>query len=262
MNGWEKDALEIAILAARSAGTLQRARFAGPIRVEKKGAVDLVTEVDLACEEKIREILGKLAPGTSVLGEEGGKTGSENHTWIVDPLDGTTNFAHGVPLFCVSVAFETEGALAVGVVYDPMRDELFSAVAGRGAFLDGTPIRVTARPVLDECLLATGFAYDYRTSRRHNFDAFVAATRASQGVRRLGAAALDLAYVAAGRFDGFWELGLKPWDTAAGALLVGEAGGVVTGLDGAPYLHYNPDIIATNGLIHGPLIKILSESIP
>lgn len=255
-------ALEVAVEAARAAGTIQRSKFSTRIEVRKKGAVDLVTEVDVACEEAIREILGRLAPGQSILGEEQGRTGEGSTLWIVDPLDGTTNFAHSVPVFCVSIAFEEAGRTVAGVILDPMRDELFTAEAGKGAFLNGRDLSVTPRDELDSALFGTGFAYDYRTSSRHNFDAFTAMTRASQGVRRLGAAALDLAYVAAGRYDGFWELGLKPWDTAAGALMVEEAGGRLTDLSGAPYRCRLPDVVASNGLIHERMLEILTRTIP
>lgn len=256
------DPMKIAAEAALAAGAIQRERFEKPMRVDKKGAVDLVTEVDLLCETCIRGILNEKAPGQAVLGEEGGRTGSAGPLWIVDPLDGTTNYAHGIPVFCVSVAYEENGRLAAGAVYDPMRDELFTARAGLGAFLNGRPLSVSKRDELDNCLMATGFAYDYRTARRHNFDAFVHMTKITRGVRRLGAAALDLAYVAAGRFDGFWELGLKPWDTSAAALMVWEAGGSVTDLNGGPYDHMTPDIVATNGRIHGEVLKALALALP
>lgn len=254
--------LEIAIVAAKRAGEIHRAKFATAISIRMKGAVDLVTEVDVACELAVREVLAELMPGSAVLGEEGGATGSGDALWIVDPLDGTTNFAHAVPVFCVSIAFELQGAVAAGVIYDALRDELFTAEAGGGAFLNGKRMSVTSREILDTGLFATGFAYDYRVSKRHNFDAFAAMTRASQGVRRLGAAALDLAYVAAGRFDGFWEMGLKPWDTAAGMLMVREAGGRLTDLSGDPYQCRTPDVVASNGLLHEAMLEVLARTIP
>lgn len=252
-------AVAIAREAARAAGAIQRERFNTPLSIRMKGEVDLVTEVDLASEEAIRGVLSRLASGQAILGEEGGQTGSGDYTWIVDPLDGTTNFAHAVPIFCVSIALLEKGKLTAGVVFDPLRDELFAASAGEGATLNNQPIHVTTRQDLNSCLLSTGFAYDYRTSERHNFDAFTAMTRASRGVRRLGAAALDLAYVAAGRFDGFWELGLKPWDTAAGTLLIREAGGLVTTLSGEFYDPNTPDIMASNSKIHDQMGKILGR---
>lgn len=249
--------LAAAVEAAREAGRIQRERFGTAFRVTHKGAVDLVTEVDLACEEAIRRVLGRLAPGTAVLGEEEGLRGEGADRWIVDPLDGTTNYAHGFPVFCVSIAWEQAGRTACGVVYDPLRDELFAAERGRGARCNGAPLRVSAEARLDRALLATGFPYDRRTNPRNNLEAFGRLTLLSQGVRRAGAAALDLAYVAAGRLDGFWELELKPWDVAAGVLLVAEAGGEVTGLDGGPFTPYDRDVVATNGALHGQVLGAL-----
>ncbi len=248
----------IAEAAARAAGNIQRDRLNTAFAVSHKGAVDLVTEVDLACEDAIRKLLGELAPGDSILGEEEGLSGKSSRLWIVDPLDGTTNYAHRVPAFCCSVAFEEDGVLKAGAIYEPLRDEMFSAALGEGATLNGAKISVSAQNELGESLMATGFPYDYRTTGRHIFEAFTKLTRASMGVRRLGAAALDLAYVAAGRFDGFWEVGLKPWDTSAGTLLIREAGGTVTNFDGAPYDNHTPDIVASNSLIHGKMIAELS----
>lgn len=249
-------ALDVAVEAVRAAGAIQKARYGTALTVRHKGAVDLVTEVDLACEEAIRDILARRSPGTAILGEEGGKTGEGSRVWIVDPLDGTTNFAHGVPVFCATVALEEDGAVVAGATYDPLRGELFTAQRGRGAFLDGHPLRVSPQATLNDGLLATGFAYTYRDDPR-NFGAFADLTRASQGVRRLGSAALDLAYVAAGRFEAYWEADLKPWDVAAGRLLVEEAGGVVTGFSGAPYDHYMPAVAASNGLVHAALLDVL-----
>jgi len=255
------DAAAIAAQAAKRAGEIQRSRFGTNFSVRHKGTVDLVTEVDVACEEAVREELARLDPGAAVLGEEEGQTGGGDRVWIVDPLDGTTNFAHGLPVFCCTVALRDNGRVVAGATYDPLRDELFTASLGGGAWLNGTPLRVTARADLNECLLATGFPYDLRTNPRNNFDAFQALYRSCQGVRRLGAAALDLAYVAAGRFDGFWELGLKPWDVATGVLLVEEAGGCITDVAGNPYENLSPDIAATNGHVHGPLVEILKKHI-
>jgi myo-inositol-1(or 4)-monophosphatase len=249
--------LKAAIEAARAAGVIQRKRYGTALDVRHKGPVDLVTEVDLACEEAILERLEKLAPGTAILSEEGGAKAGRGSRWLVDPLDGTTNFAHSYPVFCVSIALETEGRTELGVIYDPLRDELFAGERGKGARLNGEPMRVTAQDDLSECLLATGFPYDRRTNPKNNLAAFHKLTLATHGARRSGSAALDLAYVAAGRLDGFWEPGLKPWDTAAGVLLVEEAGGKVTGYAGQPYSPFDPEVVATNGLLHAALLEAL-----
>ncbi len=262
--------LEVALEAARAAGEIQRARFGGDFKVTLKGEVDLVTEVDLACEEAIRETFARLTPGVALLGEEGGEEpcpadntsiAERSERWIFDPLDGTTNFAHGVPHFCVSIALERNGKIVAGVILDPLKGELFAAEKGRGATLNGAPIHVSMRTELRQCLLASGFPYDRATNPRHIFEAFAALTRAGRGIRRLGAAALDLAYVAAGRFDGFWEVGLKPWDLSAGALLVQEAGGRVESLGTDTFEHTLPDIVATNGLVHSRITEILRRHI-
>ena len=212
-----------------------------------KGEVDLVTEYDKRSERLIVEAIGQRFPEHTILAEEGGTGGSDpQHRWIIDPLDGTTNFAHGYPVCCVSVAYEHQGELAVGVVYDPFRDELFRAVRGDGAWLNDLPLRVSATPDLAHSLLATGFPYN-----RSALDPVLAQwgrlIRLSQAVRRDGAAALNLCYVAAGRFDGFWEGTLQAWDAAAGVMIVREAGGSVTDYHGAPWTLKERSIIAVNG---------------
>ena len=255
--------IEIAVAAARAAGEIQRRHWGGTFAVRHKGAVDLVTEVDLACEEAIREVLARRAPGTAVLGEETGVTGggsdSDTDRWVVDPLDGTTNFAHGYPVFCVSIAWEQAAETTLGVVYDPTRDELFQAERGRGALLNGTGIQVSAISALVDSILATGFPYDRATNPR-NYAEFRHLTQHTQGVRRSGSAALDLAYVACGRLDGFWEPGLQPWDLAAGCLLVTEAGGTVSGYRGEPFTLSNGDVATSNGLLHGDLLAALAHA--
>jgi myo-inositol-1(or 4)-monophosphatase len=254
--------IEVAVAAARAAGAIQRRRWGEAVAVRHKGAVDLVTEVDLACEEAIREVLARRAPGTAVLGEEGGLTGgadAKGDRWIVDPLDGTTNFAHGFPVFCVSIAWEQAGTTVLGVVYDPTRDELYRAERGRGAFRNDAGIRVSVTPALSDALLANGFPYDRATNPR-NYREFRHLTQLTQGVRRSGSAALDLAYVACGRLDGFWEPGLRPWDLAAGCLLVTEAGGTVSGHRGQPFTPYDGDVAASNGPLHGELLAALGAS--
>jgi len=253
------DVLRVAVEAALAAGRIQRERYRGRICVRHKGAVDLVTDVDMACEEAIREVLARRAPGTAVLGEEEGVTGAGRSRWVVDPLDGTTNYAHGFPVFCASVAWEEEGRVVAGAIYDPLRDELFTAERGRGARLGGDPVRVSAVGDLGSSLLATGFPYDRRENPR-NYREFCHLTQVTQGVRRGGSAALDLAYVACGRLDGFWEPGLKPWDLAAGCLLVEEAGGTVTRYDGGPFTPYDGDVVASNTLLHPALLAELERA--
>ncbi|MDF1551705.1 MAG: inositol monophosphatase family protein [Deferrisomatales bacterium] len=249
--------IEIAVAAARAAGKIQRRYWGGTFGVRHKGAVDLVTEVDLACEEEIREVLARRAPGTAMLGEETGSSGRGADRWVVDPLDGTTNFAHGYPAFCVSIAWEQAGETVLGVVYDPTRDELFQAERGLGARRNGAGIRVSPTTVLADAILATGFPYDRATNPR-NYDEFRHLTQRTQGVRRSGSAALDLAYVACGRLDGFWEPGLQPWDVAAGCLLITEAGGTVSGHGGGRFTPYDGDVAASNGPLHPALLEALA----
>lgn len=252
--------LDTAIEAALAAGRLQRSRFATDISVDLKGAKDLVTELDTASERLIVGMLLERFPGHGILAEEGSyPAGNGRHTWIIDPIDGTTNFAHGFPWFCSSIALEHDGRLQVGVIYNPINDELFYAIAGGGAFLNGRRIKVSQRSPLSASLLGTGFPYDCATAPENNFDAFVRFQKAARGIRRVGAAALDLAYLAAGRLDGFWEVKLKPWDVAAGALLIQEAGGKVTAFDGSPYEVRNHRILASNGLIHQEMIALLAQ---
>ncbi len=251
--------IDVAVEAARAAGAVLRDRYRTGFAVRHKGPVDLVTDVDLRSEEVIREVLARRTPGTAVLGEEEGLSPGGRDRWIVDPLDGTVNYAHGYPCFCVSVAWEEAGRVAAGVVYDPLRDEMFTACRGRGSFLDGVPVRVSGTARLEASLLATGFPYDRRTNPRNNYQAFVRLTHLTHGVRRGGSAALDLAYTACGRLDGFWEPGLKPWDLAAGCLLVEEAAGMVSGLDGGPFTPYGEDVVATNGAIHAEVLAELGS---
>lgn len=237
--------------AAREAGALLRARLHADHQIRHKGDIDIVTEVDLASERLIRERLLDRFPEHSFIGEEGGvsRTGSSEYRWIVDPIDGTTNFAHGFPFFCVSIGLEIHGDLAVGVVYDPNRDEMFSAQRGGGATMNGRAIRVTARNDLRQSLLATGFPYE-----REGFDralrGFERMSLASLAVRRAGSAALDLCYVACGRLDGYWEFVVKPWDVAAGVLLVEEAGGCVTRINAGTFSVECGEVLASNGAIH------------
>ena len=250
--------LNFAIRMAKDAGRLLRDRVGTRIDIDHKGSINIVTDVDLASERLIREAISTYYPRHEVLGEEGGlsKSGSE-YRWIVDPLDGTTNYAHGYPIFCVSIALECKGEIVLGVVYDPMRDELFTAERGCGAALNNRPIRVSKTAELMQGLLSTGFPYDIKTSKLTNLDHWANFAMNAQALRRDGAAALDLCYVACGRFDGFWELNLSPWDTAAGALIVTEAGGRVTNFSGGPFSNYKPEVVASNGLIHDRMLEVL-----
>jgi len=243
--------------AARRAGAMLRDQMKESFRVDYKGEVDLVTDCDLRAQKLVFDHLSGLFPEYSFLAEEGldRVTGSDSQ-WIVDPLDGTTNFAHRFPVFCVSIGLKHRDDVVVAVVYDPTRDEEYSAVRGEGAFLNGLRLSVSSVGELDRSLLATGFPYDIRRTRSNigNFQAFL--TRA-QAVRRCGSAALDLCYVAAGRFDGFWELKLNPWDVAAGGLMIREAGGRTTDFAGNPMRTTFSEVVASNGLIHDSMLATL-----
>jgi myo-inositol-1(or 4)-monophosphatase len=246
--------------AAREAGALLLSYLGSLPGVETKGeAVNLVTDADRASEALLVKRLDAALPGASILAEEGsGVDRGGAARWIVDPLDGTTNFAHAYPVFCVSIALEVDGERALAVIYDPTRDEMFTARRGRGAFLNGEPLAVTGTPRLDEALLVTGFPYDVRTTPRSNIPQFTRFLAASRAVRRDGSAALDLAYLAAGRFDGFWEEGLAPWDIAAGTLLVEEAGGRVSGYRGDPVDLDAGNLVAANPRLHPVLVAELT----
>jgi myo-inositol-1(or 4)-monophosphatase len=249
---------------ARKAGEGLRAAYARPRKIDYKGDIDLVTQADLEAEAAIVSALQAHFPAHAILAEEsaGSVHEASTPTWVIDPLDGTTNFAHGFPVFAVSIALIDSREPLVGVVYDPLRDELFSAARGHGAALNGTTIRVSQIDALRRALLATGFPYDRHVAEDNNTDSFRLFIRRSQGVRRAGAAALDLAYVACGRLDGFWELRLHPWDVGAGILLVREAGGVVTDYAGSPgsdLLLQGAQIVASNGHIHAEMLGVLHE---
>ena len=256
-----RNVLELARRLAREAGALQRERYETSFEVRtKSSSTDLVTEVDHACEELIVNALQRERPADAVLAEEGRGGDREDATWrwIIDPLDGTTNFAHGYPRFCVSIGVEHESQRSGAVVYDPLLDEEYSAVRGQGAELNGRHLQVSQQPALGEALMATGFAYDVRNSPRDNVNHFVSVVKRARAIRRDGSAALDLCYVAAGRFDGFWELRLHPWDVAAGLLIVEEAGGRTSDTRGAPAPRSGREVVATNGLIHDELLAILA----
>jgi myo-inositol-1(or 4)-monophosphatase len=254
--------LATAIDAVKRAGAIQLAALGGSFQIRKKGTIDLVTEVDLAVETMIRALIAERHPDHDILAEEmGGPTGDtrSRFCWIVDPLDGTTNFAHGLPLFCCTVALEVDGRLEVGAVYDPTRDELFTAERGKGAFLNGTELHVSQTRTLIDALLVTGFPYAVQDRMTELVGLFAAFLGEARAVRRLGSAALDICYVACGRTDGFWEQGLNAWDIAAGVLLVEEAGGRVTSLDGGPFVLRTGRIVATNGPIHDEMLRVVSR---
>jgi myo-inositol-1(or 4)-monophosphatase len=257
-----------AAVIARVAGALLREYRERGVATEYKGDVDLVTEADRASEKLIVQRLDELFPEHGVYGEEGTRSNIDReYRWYIDPLDGTTNFAHGFPFFCVSMGLERrapslsstqDGEIVAGVVYDPLRDELFTAEKGKGAYLNGATIHVSRVADLAEALLATGFP----SRKRHdnpNIHFYQEFTLRSHGVRRAGAAALDLAYTACGRLDGFWEFNLNPWDTVAGALLVTEAGGSMTSFDGSPFRLDSREVLASNGLIREELLRLFED---
>jgi myo-inositol-1(or 4)-monophosphatase len=257
--------LATAVEAALAAGRIQRQYFRQAPPVAKKGRIDLVTAADLDVERMFRRLIASRFPAHVVIGEEataGRSAPTEGpYRWILDPVDGTTNFAHGLAIFCVSIALEVEGRVEVGVVYDPTSDELFTAERGEGARLNGVLLEVAPSPAaLVDALLATGFPYTVREERRRQVDLFAAFLDEAQAIRRLGSAALDLCYVAAGRFDAYWEERIHPWDVAAGALIVQEAGGVVTGMDGGPFDVFAGHMVASNGPLHAPILEVIRRT--
>jgi myo-inositol-1(or 4)-monophosphatase len=253
--------LNFVIQTARDAGGVLIDRL-GRAQVSNKGDIDLVTEADLAAEKLIIERIKSHYPRHAILAEESGASaeleGKSDWKWIIDPLDGTTNYAHGYPCFCVSIAVEHAGVIELGVVYDPTRDEMFAAERGQGATLNERPMRVSVVAELNSAMLCTGFPYNVRERPDFARD-FINFTMNAQAVRRDGSAALDLAYLACGRFDGFWEDGLNPWDVAAGVLLIEEAGGRVTDYRGAPLDIYTPKVLATNGRVHDAMMRLLNR---
>ena len=257
-----RDILKVAVVAAKQAGTILLERYEKPHHIQYKGSIDIVTEADLASEELILAVLNKYMPGTRILSEESFSSYNnipDEPIWIIDPLDGTTNFAHNFPWFSVSIAFHDKGKSQVGVIFCPIQNELFCATLTGGAWLNDQRIKVSEVEVLQEALVATGFPYDVQERP----DSIVAMLKAvlthSQGIRRPGAATLDLAYLACGRLDAFWEVGLKPWDTAAGYLLVEEAGGILSSFSGNPFSPFSPELLASNSLLHKDLITLLYE---
>jgi myo-inositol-1(or 4)-monophosphatase len=250
----------VAVQAVRKAGIVLKSKLGQKRKIGYKGAVNLVTEMDLLSEKIIVAEIRKRFPEHAVLAEESASVEKDSpFRWIIDPLDGTTNYAHGLPIFCISIALAKEEEVILGVVYDPTRDELFTAEKGKGARLNGRKIRVSSESNLSRSLLATGFPYDLRESKIDNFDHFHNFAIRAQAVRRAGSAALDLCYVAAGRFDGFWEMKLAPWDLAAGSLMVVEAGGRVTNFLGKPLALSGKHVLASNGRIHPAMLRILKS---
>ncbi len=254
---WE-DETALARQAAREAGEVLVQTLGHRPAVTKKGEIDLVTEADIQSEQIILELISARFPEDSILAEEaGGFRHRPERVWLVDPLDGTINFVHGFPFFAVSIALEVEKELVLGVVFNPFFGEFFHALRGEGAFLNGLPIAVSKSRTLQDSLLATGFPYDIHERPDRVLDHFRKMVVQAQGVRRPGSAALDLCYVAAGRLDGFWEEGLKPWDTAAGVVIVQEAGGLSSTYDGRAYTPYEKNLVASNPYIHEGMIRTL-----
>ncbi len=255
--------LATAVEIVLRAGDIQLARRESGFSIAKKGEIDLVTEVDLECERMCREVLAERFPDHDVLAEEQGTGASapkgSRHRWVFDPLDGTTNYAHGLPIFCSSLGLEIDGHVQAGAVYDPTRRELFTAERGHGAFLNGQALRVSATPVLRDALLVTGFPYDVHSHTGDLVAMFAAFLGRARAVRRLGSAALDLCYVAAGRFEAFWEQHLKPWDVAAGGLIVEEAGGRISGMDGSTFDPAAAHLVASNGHIHAQMLDVIQD---
>jgi myo-inositol-1(or 4)-monophosphatase len=249
----------VAVAAAQDAGALLASRIDSIREVRHKGVVDLVTDVDVASEQLVRDAIGSAFPDHTILGEEGGSLGGDDHRyrWLVDPLDGTTNYTHGFPVFCVSIGFEVEGRLQFGVVYAPCQDELYVAEAGRGATLNGRSIAVSQVDELRDAMLATGFPYD-RDALPRALRSFEVLSRRGQAVRRVGSAALDLCYVACGRFDAYWEHIVKPWDVGAGALIVTEAGGQMSAPDGSSFSVDGGQVLASNARLHAAMCEALA----
>jgi len=251
--------IDLAIDAAVKAGNYAKKRKGSIKKISYKGDINLVTDVDKKCEELIVNLIKKYNPTHRILSEEGYRDrATAGYRWIIDPLDGTTNFAHGLPVYSVSIALEENGKIVVGVVYNPEAGELFTSEVNKGARLNNKKIHVSKINKLDKALLATGFAYDIKHTAKDNVLYFTKFLKIAQAVRRLSSAALDLCYVACGRFDGFWEMNLHPWDSAAAMLIVNEAGGRVTTFNNSTYTPFDKEILATNSKIHDEMVKILN----
>ncbi len=255
---WQKE-METARRAAMEAGKILKELYGNINSITKKGEIDLVTEADLASEKAVIEIIKKDFPNDMILAEESGETGEKSdRMWIIDPLDGTTNFAHSFPFFGVSIAFQTRDEITAGVVFNPVLDEFFEAEKGKGALLNKKAIKVSDKKTLKDSLIGTGFPYDVYENPDPVLGYLKKMIVKAQGIRRAGAAAVDLCYLAAGRLDGFWEQNLKPWDTAAGSIIVREAGGVITDYDGTPYNPFLKTTLASNSHIHDKMIEVFS----
>ncbi len=256
-------ALDFAVETVREAGALLCDYYRNGVTVKYKGEIDLITEADHASEALILKRIRSAYPDCAILSEESGASAHASpNVWIADPLDGTTNFAHGLPIFCVTLALMVSDRIEVGATYDPIYDELYTAQRGPGAYLNGGRLHVSVTPKVDKALLVTGFPYDRRTNPNNNIRQFTDFSLRAQGVLRLGSAALDLGAVAAGRLDGYWEFKINPWDIAAGALMVTEAGGQVTAPDGTPLDLFARQIVASNGFIQNEMIEVLANSQP
>ena len=250
---------QVAIAAAYQAAEILRSRYGNISRVHKKDAVEIVTEADTESEKKLISVIRSRFPEHSILSEEAGADdGQDDFRWVIDPLDGTVNFAHHVPIFCISIALTYREDIVLGVVLNPLDGELYTALRGQGAQLNGRPLGVSTTAAVSDSLLVTGFPYHIREVFEPIIARYGNCLKASQAVRRLGSAALDICYVACGRFEGFWEQYLKPWDTAAGALIAAEAGAMVTTFSNQPYRLGDQEILVTNGHIHGEMIELLS----
>lgn len=252
---------DFAVSLAHKAGALLMEKFNSSLEIRYKGDINLVTEADKLSENLIISTISRNFPDHGILSEESPAIISRSSLrWIIDPLDGTTNYAHGYPVFCVSIALEKDGIIVLGTIYDPTRRDTFVAVRGEGAYLNGKRLNVSQTSELTHSLLATGFPYDIRESKENNLDYFNLMAREAQAIRRAGAAALDIAYVAAGRFDGFWELKLQPWDVAAGCLLAEEAGGKIANIRGGSWNISSPDILVSNGRIQEQMLSVFQRA--
>ena len=256
--------LELAIRAAREAGAILQEYAGRQLQIEHKGRINLVTAADFASERHIKELISTHYPQHRILAEESGVSeasgSASDYCWIVDPLDGTTNYAHGYPCYGVSIGLERKGEMILGVVYDPTRDDLFVAERGAGASLNGRPIRISEVDRLEDALIVSGFPYDVRERMASYLPTWQRFLARAQAVRRDGAAALDLCYLAMGRFDGYWEFGLGPWDTAAGSIMIEEAGGRITKADGSPFDNFSASLLCSNGRIHDEMLEVLKAA--